>query len=217
MKFRPPKYSVLVLILFFLAGALGGFFLRDRGVSIDPASSVVEVRSFGNNGSMVSSGFLIEDGIVITTSHGIGDPTSELFVHVPEIGEFSAGLLAMDSDMDVAALKITANAGGLPHLKLSDSDRLELGQEVRTATGTGIITDLNSIISAAKSLMVKDFSGILQFNAQVDSGSSGGPLLDAENKVIGVIVVHTPENDDLNFAIPINAVKDFLEKESIEF
>ena len=83
MKLRTPKFSILILILFFLVGLLAGFFLRSDDTDIDPSDAVVEVTSYSNNGNLVGSGFLIENGVVITTSHGIGDPTSELYVNVP--------------------------------------------------------------------------------------------------------------------------------------
>jgi len=186
-------------------------------VLIDPTNSVIEVRSFGNTGNILSSGFLIRDGIVITTSHSIGDPTSELFVSVPEIGEFSSELLAIDQNIDTAVLKITTSAEDLPYLKLSNSYNLKIGQEVLTNTSKGKITNLNSAISAAQSLLVKNFSELIQFDANIKSGSSGGPLLNTNNEVIGIITVQTPNDDELNFAVPINIVKKFLEEESIEF
>ena len=126
----------------------------------------------------------------------------------------TADVLGSDPSVDIAVLHVDpAAAGRLYPLALADSDQVKVG-DTAIAIGNPLgFTDstTSGIVSGLDRTAKTDagrFDGLIQFDAAVNPGSSGGPLLDAKGLVIGIVVsIADPGNDDsfagIGFAVPI--------------
>jgi len=122
---------------------------------------------------------------------------------------------------DLAILKI--NASGLKPLKLGDSARLKLGQlviAIRTPLGEftntvtkGIISGLGRGITAGSPFegYVEKLDNVIQTDASISPGNSGGPLLNSKGEVIGINAAIAQEGQNIGFAIPVNVVKGLID------
>jgi hypothetical protein len=135
-----------------------------------------------------------------------------------------ASLEAEDAETDLAVLSVAS--ADLPYLGLGDSDAAEPGEEVRVfgfpfgsrvEVGKTNLPDIVPSVSVTKgsfSAARADDAGntaFLQTSATVNPGNSGGPMVDREGFVLGVVRLKLRDGDGIGFAIPVNAVKDFLE------
>ena len=125
----------------------------------------------------------------------------------------SARLLGADPANDLALIKIE-NVTGLPVAVLGDSDAVNVGDPV-VAIGNALAlvggpTVTTGIISA-KDRTLGNLDGLLQTDAAVNPGNSGGPLVDAAGQVIGINTAGADQAQGINFAIAINTAKPILE------
>ncbi len=105
----------------------------------------------------------------------------------------------------------------MPVIKLGDSDNLQIGQgaiaignvlgEFRNSVSLGVISGLGSTISAAEGGSIETLEGIIQTDAAINKGNSGGPLLNLKGEVIGINTAMAAGAENIGFAIPINRVK----------
>jgi S1-C subfamily serine protease len=129
---------------------------------------------------------------------------------------FQASLMGADPVYDIAVLKIDAPADTLYPVQFGNSNNLRVGQKVfaignpfgleRTMT-VGIISSLNRSLPSRKARMMKS---IIQIDAALNQGNSGGPLLDSRARLIGMntaIASRTGENTGVGFAIPVNNIQ----------
>ena len=169
------------------------------------------------------SGFLIsEDGLILTSQHVVSDPDADYMAILEPTKKYSAKILARDQINDVAILKIHAN--NLPYLELSDSDKIELGQEVvavgnalgefHDTVSAGIVSGLSRYITAFSGFNHETarLRGLIQTDAAINPGNSGGPLVDIEGRVIGINTAVVMGAQNIGFAIPINYAKKDLEE-----
>ena len=177
---------------------------NDTGKSLTPVqvyeltvNSVVGINTeittnvFGQEAVAASSGsgfILSEDGYIITNCHVVAG-ASTIKVALFNGDEFDAELVGSDSSFDIAVLKIEAN--GLPAVSVGDSDSLKVGEEViaiGNPLGELTFTMTNGILSALDREINTDGNpqNMLQTNAAINSGNSGGPLFDMDGNVIGV-------------------------------
>ena len=163
---------------------------------------------------VLGSGFIISpDGYIVTNRHVVkGD--SEIKVRLLDRREYTARIIGTDKRTDLALIKI--NAKHLPTLSFGDSNRLKVGQWV-LAIGNPFGFDYSAtqgIISALKRNLPNDsYVPFIQTDAAVNPGNSGGPLLDLNGHVIGVISqIYTNSGGfmGLSFAIPGNIVKNVV-------
>jgi len=167
------------------------------------------------------SGFVISsDGLILTNKHVVSDEKAEYTVLTNDGKKYDAKVLARDSVQDLAVLKISAL--GLNPLKLGDSDSLKLGQtaiaignalgEFRNTVSTGVISGLYRKITASDSVgNTEDLDGLIQTDAAINSGNSGGPLLNLKGEVIGINTAIVSGAQNIGFAIPINKAKRAIE------
>ncbi|HPR92156.1 MAG TPA: trypsin-like peptidase domain-containing protein [Candidatus Dojkabacteria bacterium] len=174
----------------------------------------------------IGTGFIVDDsGIVVTNQHVVSDTTSSYKV-VSYLGdEFEVTKILRDDVSDIALLRIDKKDKELKSLKLGDSDKLLVGQNV-IAIGTplgeyagsvtsGIISGLNRSVSAGTGWFgttTKTYEGVIQTDAAINPGNSGGPLINSQGEVIGVNFATTSGVDNISFALPINKVKNRLEE-----
>lgn len=161
------------------------------------------------------SGFIIRsDGLILTNAHVVqGAP--EITVSLNDERSFKAKLVGYDLILDVALIKIPVS--GLATAPLGDSDKVRVGEPV-VAIGSPFglrHTVTAGIISARGRKLYDDPRGnqdLFQTDAAINHGSSGGPLLNYRGEVIGINQAIIPSGDRIGFAIPINSVKEVLEK-----
>lgn len=161
------------------------------------------------------SGVIIsQDGYILTNNHVINGANS-VKVRLRDGTEYDAKIIGSDSDNDIALLKVSAT--GLSPATFGDSNSLAVGDYV-VAIGNplgelgGTVTD--GIISAlARKVTIEDTQmTLLQTNAQVNPGNSGGGLFNANGELVGIVNAKqsATEVEGIAFAIPINNVLDIL-------
>ncbi len=168
----------------------------------------------------MGSGFIVDsNGYILTNSHVVGDGkykniTVSIIDGSSEVGE----VLWYDTTLDLAVVKI--NKTGLPAAELGDSDELMVGEPVvaignpmtldleRTVT-QGIISGLNRSIIFDNGTVIEP---LIQTDASINSGNSGGPLFNAEGQVIGINTAKVISAEGLGFSIPINTAKPIIEQ-----
>ena len=182
--------------------------------------SVVAIRverTQGLSSAGVGSGFVwSEDGHIITNNHVV-DGVDRIVVAFADGSEYRAELLGGDQASDIAVLKIDPGDRVLRPLTLSDSDDLRVGQTAvalgtpfghRFTMTTGIVSAVGRTVRSGSS----SYSNpeIVQTDAPLNPGNSGGPLLNRAGEVIGInaqISTPTGVNSGVGFAVPINTAK----------
>lgn len=179
------------------------------------------------------TGFIIsEDGMILTNKHVVLDEEAEYTVFTNDGRKFSAKVLARDPVQDLAIIKIEqekkVNDNGetvlksFPVAKLGNSDNLEIGQtvvaignalgEFRNTVSVGVISGLGRSITASGGGLVETLEDVIQTDAAINRGNSGGPLLNLKGEVIGINTAMALEAQSIGFAIPINKAKRDIEQ-----
>lgn len=174
--------------------------------------------------SNIGTGFVVDaSGWIITNQHVVSSTTEDYKVVTSNGDQYDVTEIARDDANDIAILKI--NAKDLKVLTLGDSDKLAVGQDV-VAIGTplgqysgsvtkGIISGLDRTVSTSSTWYggtSKTYEGVIQTDAAVNPGNSGGPLLNSLGEVIGINFATTSDADNISFALPINVVKEKIEE-----
>ncbi|HEV2688038.1 MAG TPA: trypsin-like peptidase domain-containing protein, partial [Bryobacteraceae bacterium] len=165
------------------------------------------------------SGFLIsEDGKILTNNHVVANE-HQLEVTLSDQSKYKANLLSRDEGNDLALLQITPRKK-LPILRLGDSEGLQVGQKVLAIGNpfgldgtltTGVVSSLGRAIRGEDNQRLE---GLIQTDAAINMGNSGGPLLDSSGDVIGIntaILGPNGGNIGIGFAMPINRAKLMLD------
>lgn len=161
------------------------------------------------------SGFIVtKDGRIITNNHVV-DGVDTIKVTLTDGTTYDAKVVGKDPTFDIAIIKIEPKSD-LPVLELGDSDEIEVGEMV-VAIGNpyGLEHTVTAGIISAKNRSIHtrevNFDGLLQTDAAVNPGNSGGPLLDMDGKVIGINAAIVPYAQGLCFAIPVNMAKEIMD------
>ena len=195
---------------------------------VAPAAVVVSTKSVTQGYFMhtqevegIGSGFIInEEGYILTNYHVI-QGAQEISVTLSNDVTTTAQVVNYDDNQDVAMIKITDENVEIPAtVELGDSDALQPGEEV-IAIGTPLSTELSSTVTkgiiSATSRSVAVESGVtmnlIQTDAAINAGNSGGPLVNTKGEVVGInsSKISGEAVEGIGFSIPINDIKDKIE------
>ena len=201
------------------------------GIAARVLPSVVSVNTRSSTGrGGTGSGFIFDsNGYILTNNHviaGVANGNGAIRVTLNNGDIYSASIIGRDASYDLAVIKISAT--NLPALEFGDSDKVAVGDSVIAIgsplglSGTvtlGIISAKNRPVTAGDSGSGSSFINALQTDAAINSGNSGGPLVDATGAVIGVnsAIASLGSSSQtgsigLGFAIPINQAKKTAEQ-----
>jgi len=169
----------------------------------------------GGTGFVVSA----SSGLILTNKHVVTDQAAEYTVITNDGEKYEAEVLARDPFNDMAILKIQAT--NLPEIKLGDSDQIKLGQtviaignalgEYRNTVTKGVISGISRRVVAGdnygRSEVLED---VIQTDAAINFGNSGGPLINLQGEVIGINTAISSQGQLIGFAIPINQAKQVI-------
>ncbi len=189
---------------------------------IDPASQHESFLGYKSQEISGGTGFIVSsNGMILTNKHVIRDKDAEYKAILSDGREYTLKLLGEDPFDDIAVVKIEAD--DLPTAILGGSTGLKVGQRVmaignalavygNTVT-TGIISAMGREVFAYNDLNTKieNLSGLIQTDAAINLGNSGGPLVNLKGEVIGMNVAVAELANNIGFAIPVDDIKPILE------
>lgn len=183
---------------------------EDLAKQIKPA--LVAIYPAGREGTEtgIGTGFVIsEDGLIATNFHVIGEGRA-LRVEFPDGTQREVTAIhAWDRNRDLAILRVAGS--GMPALTLGDSTKVEQGMPA-VAMGNPLgyrFSMVEGMISARQEVEGRP---MLQLAMPVERGNSGGPVLDKEGRVLGIVTLKSAVTANLGFAVPVNELKTLLEK-----
>ena len=199
------------------------------GIKVEYTVNNSMLSMFGNQATSTAtatgSGIIIsEDGYILTNNHVISSESEDSYYQISEASkltvtlfndttEYSATIVGKDEETDLAVIKIDKT--DLPKAEFADSDSIKVG-EFAMAVGNpmGMDSTVTCGIISAVNREVTDSSGntytLIQTDAAINSGNSGGALVNSEGKVIGIntLKIQGEGVEGLGFAIPINSTTD---------
>lgn len=158
-------------------------------------------------------------GHILTNSHVVGE-ADEILVTLADGRVLPGTVVGADDETDIALLKV--EAADLAPAEFGDSDALRVGQPVLAIGNplglSGGPTVTSGVVSSLRRNLRRDWLpfvgglGVIQTDAAVNPGSSGGPLVDLEGRVIAITTAQMPWAEGMGFAIPINAAKEVADQ-----
>ena len=153
------------------------------------------------------------DGYILTNSHVV-DGASRIIVTLADGRDLAGQLVGEDPETDTAVVRVTPpNGDKLPAAPLGNSEHLHVGQLVvaigspaglQGTVTSGIVSALHRTLPGYGHRLIED---IIQTDAAVNPGNSGGPLVNSRGEIVGINVAILQQTQGLSFAIPINTVK----------
>lgn len=188
--------------------------LKQRGSSI-----------FVNNAEEklgLGSGVILTDnGYILTNQHVAGNKYSSCYVTLADGNSYEGNVVWSDNNIDLAIVKISK--GNLEYLELGNSDEISLAEEVyaignpigmefqRTVT-KGIISGTNRTIKIEDESQNVYMEDLIQTDATINEGNSGGALINMQGELIGINSVKLSNAEGIGFAVPVNIIKPIVNK-----
>jgi|GEM_PF-60660 len=164
--------------------------------------------------------FVDPSGFLLTNAHVVSDEKADYTVFTNDGKKYPAKVLGRDPLKDLAILKVEGEK--FPYLKLGDSDKVEIGQivvaignalgEFRNTVSVGVISGLSRKVTAQGGGVIETMENVIQTDAALNPGNSGGPLLNMKGEVIGVNFAIAQGAQNIGFSIPINWAKKMIEQ-----
>ena len=186
----------------------------------EPATVAITINGDAASAGSAGTGFIYSsDGVVVTNDHVVEGVKGRIIVTLGDGRSFVAKLLGSDPLQDLAVLKVEAK--GLPFVKLGKSSEIKVGDDV-IAIGNalalegglsvtrGIISGLDRTIDTEANTQLQ---GIMQTDAAINRGNSGGPLVNSKGEVIGIntAIANPIYSQNIGFAIAIDNAKPVIE------
>lgn len=188
-------------------------FFKDFNIRVPQYQQIgTEIQKIG-----AATGFLVSKfGYILTNKHVVEDTAAKYTVLLANGSQKEAQVIYRDSSQDIAVIKIAG--GDYSVAEFGDSGGLKLGQSVfaignalgeySNTVSVGIISGLNRNIEAVStSGATEKLNNVIQTDAAINQGNSGGPLVNLDGKVVGVNVAMVSGSQNIGFSLPINAVK----------
>ena len=186
--------------------------------------TIIGIEDGNETGLGSGTGFIItEDGYIVTNQHVVvltdrAEDTYYVSVELPDVTEpVRAEIVGSDIQTDIAVLKVETDKK-LPCLTLGDSDTLQSGElAITIGNSMGKLDDTVTVgvISAPIRQLNRNgyYVDIVQTDAAINPGSSGGPLINSFGEVVGIVnsKIVTTNSENLGFAIPVNTAKPIIE------
>lgn len=165
------------------------------------------------------SGFIIsEDGYILSNAHVVGKAGNKVKTLLNDGTEAEGKVVWSDETLDLGLVKIDKK--GLQALPMGDSDSINIGEtavaignplglDFQRSVTAGVISGLNRNIGEVQGNYM---DGLIQTDASINQGNSGGPLLNSEGEVVGINSVKISTAEGLGFSIPINTAKPIIEQ-----
>jgi serine protease Do len=190
-------------------------------VSITSVQSTMDFFGRVRESKSAGTGFIVkEDGLIITNHHVVSDTKATYSVFTSDGKEYKAQIKAIDPVYDIAFLKIDAK--GLKAAELADSDKIQVGEKVvaignalgqyQNTVTAGVVSAVGRAIEAGDSSGsgTESLENMIQTDAAINSGNSGGPLINIDGQVIGINTAVDQQGQGIGFAIPVNLAKSAL-------
>lgn len=195
---------------------------QDQATAATTAQStgvvVVEAQESEDNAVAAGTGMVLtSSGLVLTNNHVVED-SDAIRVTIPATGRtYTAIIVGTDATDDVAVLRL-ADASGLKTVTIDNDDDLATGDTVTgvgNAGGTGTLLAASGTVTALEQHVTtqaergtpsESLSGLIQTDAAIQAGDSGGPLLDADGEVVGMDTAASASGQSVGYAIPITTV-----------
>lgn len=204
-----------------------------EGVIDNVTESTVGISKIKNIGSTIflekstenlnlGSGVIVSsEGYILTNQHVAGEKYSTCYITLKNGVTCNGVVVWASNDLDLAIIKI--NMKELPEVVLGDSDDVRIGSsayavgnpvgyELQRTVTSGIISGINRTIKVEDEEKKSYLEGLIQTDATINQGNSGGPLINSSGEVIGITTLKIEDVDGIGFAIPINIVKPILRK-----
>jgi S1-C subfamily serine protease len=188
----------------------------------------VEVFPFGtynNREGGVGTGIIVdESGYILTNSHVVMDgDVDTITVLLPDGRDVQGDVLWNERVLDLAIVKV--DASNLIAAELGDSDEINIGSYVaaignpmgldfRSSVSQGVVSGLDRAIVASSGTAGEtpvQMEGLIQVDAAINNGNSGGPLVNSLGRVIGINTARNQYGEGMGFAIPINTAKPIVD------
>jgi len=166
------------------------------------------------------SGFIWDtEGNIVTNYHVVAN-ASIVDVEFADGSQYSASVIGLDPNSDLAIIKVNPNGKILTPLNLGDSTNVKVGNYTivigspfgqEFSMSTGIVSAIKRTVPSQNAMF--SIPNVIQTDAAINPGNSGGPLMDIDGNVIGInsqIISRSGGNQGIGFAIPINSVKKII-------
>ncbi len=162
-----------------------------------------------------------DDGYILTNQHLARKVGGKVIVNLENGESLQGKVLWAEENIDLAIVKV--NKENLEFAKLGDSDEIRIGDEVmaignplgvefQRTTTSGIVSGVNRTLTFEENGETVFMEDLIQTDASINSGNSGGPLINISGEVIGVNTVKITSAEGIGFAVPINIVVPVIEK-----
>ena len=211
----PSVVSIFVLNRVEVSGSIPGFTYPFPFGRRQPQSGESQQEFFFRNGQ--GSGFVWDTrGHIVTNRHVVVD-AERISVQFSDGSAYAAEIVGLDQDSDLAVIRVERDAEQLTPVTLGDSNMVRVGQLAITignpfgqefTTTTGIVSAIGRTLRTSDSHF--SLPKMIQTDAPMNPGNSGGPLLNRRGQVIGVdaqIITRSGSNTGIGFAIPVNIAK----------
>lgn len=170
-----------------------------------------------NGEDVIGSGFIYDNEVHVVTAYHVVESLSPIYVILPDGRVSKATTIGSSLYSDVAVLKLDDELDIEP-VTLADSAKIQVGESVAVIGNpfdlegtitTGIISQVNRQAEIESNVQTRVISNLIQFDAAVNYGNSGGPLLNSAGEVIGLVIarVQPGEGDGIYYAVSANKVR----------